>query len=67
MKWFFPGQPVKFRSQVSAHVFHGRVVRQCGSEHYMVEDQSGLTARPVKVARLELDVEGACFTPKVAA
>lgn len=64
---FFPGQPVKFQSQASAHVFHGQVVRQCGSEHYLVEDQSGLPARLVIVARLEFDVEGACFTPKVAA
>jgi hypothetical protein len=67
MKRFFPGQPVKFKSEASAHVFHGQVVRRCGSEHYVVEDQSGLPARPVRAVRLELDVEGVCFTPKVAA
>jgi hypothetical protein len=67
MKRFFPGQPAKFKSDASDHVFHVQVVRQCGGEDYMVEDRSGLPARTVRTARLELDVAGACFAPKVAA
>ena len=68
MKRFFPSQPVKFsiagqRARYStAKSFAGVAVSTT-----WFEDQSGLPARPVRVERLELDVEGACFAPKVAA
>jgi hypothetical protein len=67
MKRFFGGQPVKFKSGTSDYVFHGRVVRRISDTDYLVEDRSGLAPRPVRTERLEPDVEGACFTPKVAA
>ena len=67
MKRFFAGQSVKFKSGTSDYVFHGRVVSRIGDADYMVEDRSGLPPRPLKADRLEPDVEGACFMPKVAA
>jgi uncharacterized protein YdeI (BOF family) len=67
MEKFLSGQPVKFKSLMTDHVFRGRIVRRIAGDDYMVEDRSGRPPRPINVIRLEPDVDGAFFAPKVAA
>jgi len=54
MAKFYYGQTVRFKSQANYKFwFRGRIIRQLGPDHYLVEDNTDLKPRVVTADRIE--------------